>query len=325
MAGSKISVIVPVYKVEPYLCRCLDSIITQTYHNLEIILVDDGSPDNCGIICDKYAARDKRVRVLHTENRGAFAARNTALDIVSGEYVGFVDADDWLESEMYETLLSLAETYHADVAQCEMRNEGQYAQLRGSVLGGVAVFHYEELPRRLFQETVTHGLPNKLFRREVFRQRRFREDCYHMDALFMTELVRCCETFVRTDAALYHYNTTNESITRGQKKPLHIASAEVLFEAYSEAAEGVSNGSFFICREIPSFGRLIPPSGAVSVGMAVEHIRYMHGIFLRHWDTARRTAEYLTSPRAKRILWRIYARCPLAASVLVYVYGRMKG
>ena len=321
----KISVIIPVYNAERYLPRCLDSIIGQTYRDLEILLVDDGSPDHCGTICDQYAARDLRFRVVHTENRGAFAARNTALDMASGQYIGFVDADDWLEPELYETLLDLAEANHADIAQCEMRNEGPRAQLRGSALGGVTVFHRQELPRELFRETVTHGLTNKLFRREVFRQRRFREDCYHMDAAFVAEVVRGCETFVRTDAALYHYNTTNPSITRGWKKPLHIASAEALFEVYSAVAEGVPEGSFFICREIPSFGRLIPSGGAVTGRMAAEHIRRMHEIFLCHWDTARRTAEYRTSPRAKRLLWNIYARYPLAASVLVYVYGRMKG
>ena len=106
METRKISVIVPIYKVECYLCRCLDSITGQTHQNLEIILVDDGSPDHCGAICDQYEASDKRVRVLHTKNRGAFAARNTALDTASGDYIGFVDADDWLESEMYAVLLA---------------------------------------------------------------------------------------------------------------------------------------------------------------------------------------------------------------------------
>lgn len=320
----KISIIVPVYKVEPYLRKCLDSIINQTYQNLEIILVDDGSPDNCPAICDEYAEKDERIRVIHTKNRGAFAARNAALGMASGDYIGFVDTDDWLEPEMYATLLELAEAHCADIAQCEMCNAGEYAQIRNRTLGGVAVFHREELPRELFRETVTHGLLNKLFRRELFQQRRFQEQYYHMDAAFIAGIVWICGTFVRTDAVLYHYNTTNSSITRGKKNPLHITSAEALFEAYSRAAEGVPEGSFFICREIPSFGRLIPPGGTVPVGMAVGHIQYMHEIFLRHWAAARRTVEYRTSPLAKRILWQSYARCPLTASVLVFVRGRIK-
>lgn len=324
METRKISVIVPIYKVERYLCRCLDSITGQTHQNLEIILVDDGSPDRCGAICDQYEASDKRVRVLHTKNRGAFAARNTALDTASGDYIGFVDADDWLESEMYAVLLALAEETHADVAQCEMCNEGNYAQLRSKTLGGTAVYLKGQLTQELFRENITHGLNNKLFRREIWRNRRFPEEYYHMDAACMTEVERFCGTFARTDAVLYHYNTTNPSITRGRKKPLHAASAEKLFEAYSTAAEDVPEGAFFICREIPSFGRLIPPGGDVSLRLAVGHVRRMHKIFERHWDVARETAEYRASPRGKRLLWSIYHRAPLLASVLVYIYGTNK-
>lgn len=103
-----ISVIVPVYKVEEYLARCVDSILGQTYRNLEILLVDDGSPDRCGEICEEYAARDTRIRVIHKENGGLSSARNAAIDVAQGEYLGFVDSDDWIEPETYEALLEMA-------------------------------------------------------------------------------------------------------------------------------------------------------------------------------------------------------------------------
>lgn len=118
MDQPKISIIVPVYKVEPYLRKCLDSIIAQTYTNLEIILVNDGSPDNCGAICDEYAAKDTRIIVIHKENGGVSSARNMGLDVATGEYIGYVDSDDWIEPDMYEYLLGLAKTHDADVAQC---------------------------------------------------------------------------------------------------------------------------------------------------------------------------------------------------------------
>ena len=101
---SKISVIVPVYNVEQYLPQCLDSIINQTYKNLEIICVDDGSPDNSGKILDEYAKKDKRIKVIHQENQGVSVARNTGLDNATGKYIGFVDPDDWIEADYYETL-----------------------------------------------------------------------------------------------------------------------------------------------------------------------------------------------------------------------------
>lgn len=114
----KISIIVPVYKVEPYLRKCLDSIVGQTYQNLQIILVDDGSPDNCGKICDEYAARDRRIEVIHQANGGVSAARNAGLKLADGDYIGWVDSDDWIESGMYEYLLENALKYGADIAVC---------------------------------------------------------------------------------------------------------------------------------------------------------------------------------------------------------------
>ena len=104
-ATAKISVIIPVYKVESYLCQCLDSVVNQTYKNLEIILIDDGSPDNCGKICDEYAKRDKRIIVIHKENGGLSAARNDGIKRATGEWIAFVDSDDWCDIDYYEELI----------------------------------------------------------------------------------------------------------------------------------------------------------------------------------------------------------------------------
>lgn len=101
-----LSIIVPVYKVEPYLHRCVDSILAQTFTDFELILVDDGSPDNCGAICDEYAAKDSRILVIHKENGGLSDARNAGLDIAKGEYIGFVDSDDYISPQMYHFQLT---------------------------------------------------------------------------------------------------------------------------------------------------------------------------------------------------------------------------
>ncbi len=117
-----ISVIVPVYKVEQYLPACVDSILAQTHKDLEIILVDDGSPDNCGAMCDEYARKDSRVRVIHKENGGLSDARNAGLAVCRGDYIGFVDSDDYIASDMYEVLASFAEREGLDVAMCGVTN-----------------------------------------------------------------------------------------------------------------------------------------------------------------------------------------------------------
>ena len=122
MNEEKISIIVPVYKVEDYLERCIDSIVNQTYKNLEILLVDDGSPDNCGKICDEYAAKDDRIIVIHKQNEGVARARNSALDVVTGDYISFIDSDDWVAEDAYEYYLDNIKKYKADcvVGRCQM-------------------------------------------------------------------------------------------------------------------------------------------------------------------------------------------------------------
>ena len=119
MEQTKISIIVPVYNAEQYISKCIDSILSQTERCLELILVNDGSKDNSGTICDEYAKRDHRVKVIHQKNAGVSAARNTGIGIATGEYIGFVDSDDWIESDMFERLLQEAESTDSDVVMCD--------------------------------------------------------------------------------------------------------------------------------------------------------------------------------------------------------------
>ena len=123
--GELISVIIPIYNVEAYLDECIASVIAQTYSNLEIILVDDGSPDNCPQMCDEWAAKDSRIRVIHKENGGLSDARNAGIDIATGEYIAFVDSDDWIVPEMYEKMLAALKTENAATCAWNMRLENR--------------------------------------------------------------------------------------------------------------------------------------------------------------------------------------------------------
>ena len=114
----KISIIVPVYNVEEYLPRCIDSILAQTFTDFELILVDDGSPDNCPQICDDYAQKDNRIKVIHKENGGLSSARNAGIELAISDFVGFVDSDDWIDPNMYSVLYNLQKKYNADIAEC---------------------------------------------------------------------------------------------------------------------------------------------------------------------------------------------------------------
>lgn len=113
----KVSVVVPIYRVEKYLNRCIDSILNQTYRNIEIILVNDGSPDRCGSIAEEYAANDSRIKVIHKENGGLSDARNAGMEKVTSKYMIFVDSDDWLAANAIDILLSTSKKYKADVVQ----------------------------------------------------------------------------------------------------------------------------------------------------------------------------------------------------------------
>src|ERR1035437_5330472 len=123
-----ISIIVPIYNIERYLSKCIDSILVQTFINFELILVNDGSTDNCGKIINEYAQKDSRIVVIHKKNGGVSSARNAGLDLAQGEYIGWVDADDYIATDMYETLYHLAIDYNADISECN------YAQAIGNIL-----------------------------------------------------------------------------------------------------------------------------------------------------------------------------------------------
>ncbi|MBQ9082384.1 MAG: glycosyltransferase [Clostridia bacterium] len=176
-----ISVIVPVYNVEQYLHRCVDSIRIQTYTNLEIILVDDGSPDRCGEICDEYAAQDSRVKVIHQENGGLSAARNAGLDACTGEYVAFVDSDDYIMPEMYATMIDELLKQNVDICICQWQYE--FADGRQVVDAPyvnkelVEKMTSSEFARFMFKGAYENGVViaawNKLYKRHIFDEIRF--------------------------------------------------------------------------------------------------------------------------------------------------------
>lgn len=171
-----ISIIVPVYKVEDYLGRCVDSLLAQTYGHVEVILVDDGSPDGSGRICDDYAARDIRVRVIHKENGGLSSARNAGIDIARGDYLGFVDSDDWVDVHTYEWLLEVAQKEDVKLV-CAGRYD--FSSWTGEKKVGLCparreVISGEELAKRIFQwDNVDSAAVDKLYHRSLFREIRY--------------------------------------------------------------------------------------------------------------------------------------------------------
>ena len=201
-----ISVIVPVYRVENYLDRCLHSIAGQTYRNLEIILVDDGSPEGSGAICDAWAAKDSRIRVIHKQNAGAGAARNTGLDVATGEIISMIDSDDYLDVHMYEHLLSLM-TEDVDIAECDivLTEENNYPLDDGSS-AETRVYPLEDAMRlHLRDEIFCQTPPNKLYRSAVVGDIRFPVGNLIDDEFFTYKVIGNARNLARSSAKMYAY------------------------------------------------------------------------------------------------------------------------
>lgn len=211
-----ISVIVPVYKVEKYIARCLDSIISQTYKNLEIIIVDDGTPDGSGRICDEYALKDSRIRVIHQENGGVSSARNAGLDIANGDFVIFLDSDDYIESDMYQSLVDIITKENADIAICGDYNETEQGVFERYVKDDIyCVFsQQEQIINLLSNKYYRCSCCDKLFRKEIIKDIRFDTSIKHNeDLLFLYQVMKNSDKAVYTSKPYYYYCTNEGSAT----------------------------------------------------------------------------------------------------------------
>ena len=226
-----ISVIIPVYNVENYLSETLLSVCQQTYQNLEILLIDDGSTDNSGKICDEFAAQDQRIKVIHQKNKGISGARNTGLEVATGEFITFVDSDDIVENKIIEILLQAFD---------RVPNIG--------IVCALPVYRFTETKRKLYKEewnikeeriilyqdfnistlncSSSPMVWGKLYRKELLKNTRFREGVNNEDTLYMFDLSSTLENkklnMLELPISLYHYRYTPQSITTNLKKPLDI-------------------------------------------------------------------------------------------------------
>ncbi|MBO7550895.1 MAG: glycosyltransferase family 2 protein [Fibrobacter sp.] len=210
-----VSIIVPIYKVEPYLRRCLDSIVNQTYTNLEIILVDDGSPDDCPQICDEYAARDKRIVVIHKENGGLSDARNAGLDICKGEYISFVDSDDWVENEYILCLVENALSTNSDITIVNHDLVWDNHQLKSEPFESCIIDDKKAFRKIILSQTIHLGIScGKLYKKRLFKDIRFPKGKIHEDDFTSYKLIYEANRICCIDRVLYHYYQRQDSITK---------------------------------------------------------------------------------------------------------------
>lgn len=206
---NKISVIIPVYNSEKYLCACLDSVLEQTYQNLEIILVDDGSKDSSGEICDQYALKYDKITVIHKANEGVSAARNDGLAVATGDWISFIDSDDTMESDMYELLLNVARKHNAEIAHCGYKRLNESGELINNVSGTHLILvqsPLEAVDCMLAGRYFVGGLWNKLFSHNCIQGVTFCTELKNNeDILFNALAFQNAERIVFVDETKYCY------------------------------------------------------------------------------------------------------------------------
>ena len=312
--GDLISVIIPVYKVEDYLPRCVDSVLAQTYTNLEIFLVDDGSPDNCGKLCDEYAARDQRIKVIHKKNGGLSDARNAALDVCSGEYISFVDSDDYVSEDFIESLYHAIVRFDAKLAVCGV--------VRFDESGNTSV-NYE--PSK--EEKCVTGLEmaetvwrpsacNKLYHKSLFQNLRYPYGKLYEDLFIYHDILSQLETVSFTGKVSYYYFNRPVSI---MNKPYDIRNAD-LIEAldlriqklrdmhYSDLAD--RQLSFLFNATVEVFCRIPDPDDKTKA-----RLHEVKSFCDRHFPEMMNYKGFTPAQKAKILLFRCFP------SVYIKVYG----
>lgn len=213
MEKSLISIIVPVYNCSKYLPRCIESILEQTYTNLQIILIDDGSIDNSGKICDEYAKKDYRIKVIHQANAGVSAARNAGLKIARGEYISFVDSDDYLETDMYSYLYKLIIRYHTFISVCNFYYVSTHNESKASpVVNNETCFSAAEAIEKLLSQLFVW---NKLFKASLFQNIKFDEKCsYGEDIPICLAVFEKAKLISYGTEAKYYYRQNEYQVTK---------------------------------------------------------------------------------------------------------------
>lgn len=213
-----VSILIPVYNVEKYLPQCLDSVCGQTYDNLQIVIVDDGSTDKSSTICDKYASKDERINVYHKENGGVAAARNDLLEHIRGEYFLFVDADDWIEVTMVESLIGIMNQSNADMVVCGMVKNANIPNLSDK---SYSTLGREQTVKSFLEHIWLNGsLCNKLIKTSLLHNEKFRSGIsYGEDALFCWHLLQHVTIVAICTLQLYHYRMNNTSLSHQNWTP----------------------------------------------------------------------------------------------------------
>jgi len=235
----KVSVIVPIYNVEPYLDRCVKSIVNQTHKNLEIILVNDGSPDRCPQICDEWQKRDDRIKVIHKTNGGIASARNTGLDNAAGDFISFIDSDDFITDNFIETLYNLCAEYNCDIAQCNFIKVYNDDIIPCAQEDNIRVFSNIEMLHNIYNELYVPTIvpANKLYKKHLFESIRYPTGNTHDDEATIHKVIHRAGKIAVSEKKMYMYyqNSGGAILSKYNRKRLgYIEALEDRIQYFSD-------------------------------------------------------------------------------------------
>ena len=315
MESDLISVIVPIYKTEKYLDKCIKSIVDQTYRNLEIILVDDGSPDQCGAICDTWAEKDARIKVIHKPNGGLSDARNAGLDIAVGEYVAFVDSDDYIDPVMYEELYRTIKEYNADLCVCG------YCRMNES--DGTIVEHESIYKEGLISkgDALKHMccygtfmiVWNKLFGKEILHDLRFPFGKYAEDAFILPAVYDRCSRIASLSKEYYYNVISANSLSRSKRTVKHLDGVEAYYrfllfcenKGYTDLLQAISAKMIDLYMMNMNLIQTIQPRDKKRVREIKNMVRYS---YLKYGDNI-------------KAVHKLYVEAPALYHILLWIRG----
>ena len=317
-----ISVIIPVYNVEQYLDQCIQSVLGQSYKNLQIILIDDGSPDQSGAICDQYSERDGRITVVHQKNRGLSAARNTGLDIAKGEYIAFLDSDDWIYPQAYEYLYQTAVKYQADIVQISAESNVSHPVRTEEQ---IQIFDEEDLLELAISGKWNWTVWSNLYQKEIWQALRFEEGYIYEDTLVLPELAKLVHRCVKSNKTVYYYRRRDTGILRRPKDRQHLDAQKRIYEKFlkigRENPQKMPMIAYYICANMASYRMILKWSEKnLSFSDVFAHKQYLRKMDRQLFGLARKSDMYQKSPRLKKLLWGCYWFSPAPASFVLTIY-----
>lgn len=321
----KVSIIVPVYNVRNYVERCINSIISQSYNNLEIILIDDGSSDGSGALVDNYSKLDRRVMVIHQDNMGLSAARNTGLNNAHGDYVLFVDGDDWIETDSVRRLVDIIEQdKNIDII------EFGYKTTNGKDVFDVIKFDETTivgckniLDEFFYGNKITDIAPNKFYRKDLFGELRFDVGELHEDYRLMPKILSECKRVAIIDDVLYSYLKRDGSITQGKFCEKHLAriQASKFVIDYCSLSHGILKDYSNAARIRLCFACIYLYHKLRTDGMNLDYKTIIVNTFQNEYNVIKSSPDFHKLPFYKRCFLRLFNRNKTLAVVL---YGKMR-